>query len=650
MHIESLTLRNFRCFGDQRTAIDLKPDLTAFIGTNGAGKTAACQALQRLFGITNADRAIRLEDFHVPPDEAQTPASRTLTVEATLAFPELEVDGTETDAVPEFFHRMAAGVDGKLKCRIVLEATWTADGTADGSLESNYWAVQTLDEEYSEEERTALPAAERARIQMIYVPASRDGVRQVTAFLRSRLWQAARWSSGLHQLVADTAKLVGDKFHEEDATKAIEKALGARWTELHGAGTHASPRFQPLEPDVTQLLRGTELVFEPDNTGLGRSANSLSDGQRSLLHLALTAATIDIEKGLVGGSLNTSFDLKSTHLPVLTLLAVEEPENSLSPFYLSRIISQLLAVCQGSRAQAVLASHSASVLNRIAPDNIRYFRLDPTAGVARVRAITLPEESTDEGKYVREAVRAHPEIYFARFVVLGEGATEEVVIPRVAQARGIDLDPSFVAMVPLGGRHTNHFWRLLNDLEIPHATLLDLDYGRPGAGPERLRIASTLLVDFGVDVFSQLPDFKGPADFTENMTRAQVKSVMMHLRRFGVFFSSPLDLDMEMLVKFSAAYMVIEEGDRGPQQNSDATEAVIGKGMSEYVAEYWAPVNASELAAQQNYLRWYRYLFLSRSKPSTHLRALSRLSDKQLQNAPESLIALITFVKEKAGL
>lgn len=650
MHIESLTLRNFRCFGDQRTVISLKPDLTAFIGTNGAGKTAACQALQRLFGITNSERAIRLEDFHVPRDEKETPESRTLTVEAILAFPELDEDGAETDAVPEFFHRMAAEDGGKLKCRIVLEAVWTVDGTADGTIESHYWAVQTLAEEYSDDERAALHAAERARIQMIYVPASRDGVRQVTAFLRSRLWQAAKWSNDLYQVVAATAKSVGDKFHEEDATKAIEEALGKRWTELHGAGTHASPRFQPLEPDVTQLLRGTELVFEPDNTGLGRSASSLSDGQRSLLHLALTAATIDIEDGLVGGSLNASFDLQSTHLPTLTLLAVEEPENSLSPFYLSRIIGQLLELCKGSRAQAVLASHSASVLNRVAPDNIRYFRLDPTAGLARVRGITLPEEGTDDGKYVREAVQAHPEIYFARFVVLGEGATEEVVIPRVAKARGIHLDPSFVAMVPLGGRHTNHFWRLLNDLDIPHATLLDLDYGRAGAGPERLQIASKLLVDFGVDVFSGLPDFTGPADFTNDMTREQIWSVMQYLRRFGLFFSAPLDLDMEMLFKFPTAYMVVEEGDRGPQQNSDATEAVIGKDMTEYVAEYWKPANADQLVVQQNYLRWYRYLFLSRSKPSTHLRALSRLDDVQLQNAPEPLIALITFVKEKAGL
>jgi predicted ATP-dependent endonuclease of OLD family len=650
VHIESIVLSNFRCFDDRRNVISLKSDLTAFIGTNGAGKTAACQALQRLFGISNAERAIRLEDFHIPSGELEAPTQRSLTVEAILVFPELDEEQADCpDAVPEFFHRMAADVDGKLKCRIVLEATWTSDGTADGSLESKYWAVQTLNETYSDDERAQLPASERARIQMIYVPASRDGVKHVTNFLRGRLWRAARWSNELHQLVAETAKQVGDQFHAEDATTTIESALGVRWEELHGAGTHATPRFQPIEPDVTQLLRGTELVFEPDLTGLGRSAETLSDGQRSLLHLALTAATIDIEKGLSDGSLATSFDLNATHFPALTLLAIEEPENSLSPFYLSRIISQVLAVCRGTRAQAVLASHSASVLNRVEPDNIRYFRLDPMEGSTSVREITLPSEESDAGKYVREAVRAHPELYFARFVVLGEGATEEVVIPRVAQARGIDLDPSFVAMVPLGGRHTNHFWELLNDLQIPHATLLDLDYGRAGAGTERLRIASQLLVDFGVDVFAEVSYLDGPDDLNESTPRGQVVSFMKHLRIFGIFFSAPLDLDMSMMRQFSSAYTTLEDGQRGPQ-SGDAIEAVIGTSLSKDAIDFWSPKDAEKRKAQEYYLRWYRYLFLGRSKPSTHLRALSRLSDEDLRDAPESLLALIDFTKEKVGL
>lgn len=653
MYIESLVLQNFQCFGDQRTVIGLESGLTPFIGSNGTGKTAACHALQRLFGITIEERTVRIDDFHVPASETEAPQSRSLVIEAILAFPELDDDdddgdGDGKDAVPEFFHRMAADDQGSLKCRVVLEATWEADGTIDGDLSAKVWVVRTFDEAYGDDDRTALPGAERARIQMIYVPASRDGARQVTAFLRGRLWRAAQWSEKLCELVKTSAEQMSDSFHSEAATDTVEKALAQRWLELHGAGTHSMPRFQPIESDITHLLRDTELLFEPDHAGKGRSARLLSDGQRSLLHMALTTATLDIENQLASGSLADKFDMTSAHLPALTFLAIEEPENNLAPFYLSRIISQVFQVCRGSRAQAVLVSHSASVLNRIDPASIRYFRLDTDADTATVRAITLPDDDGEAGKYVREAVRAHPELYFAQFVVLGEGGTEELVIPRIAQARGVELDPSFVAMVPLGGRHTNHFWKLLGDLHIPFATLLDLDYGRAGAGPARLRDACRRLADNGLDVFAGLDGFDKADDLADTMTIKQMATVMEHLQQFGVFFSCPLDLDMAMLRCFSSAYTKLDQGEQGPQ-DSDATEAVLGKGGSP--GAYWQPTeDAAARARRQELLRWYRYLFLSRSKPSTHLRALTRLSSSELENGPGPVLALIDYIKARLAL
>jgi hypothetical protein len=71
---------------------------------------------------------------------------------------------------------------------------------------------------------------------------------------------------------------------------AVETALTTRWQELHDAGTHADPKLRLLDDDFNQLVRSSELVFEPDHTGQPRPARLLSDGQRSLLHLALTAA------------------------------------------------------------------------------------------------------------------------------------------------------------------------------------------------------------------------------------------------------------------------------------------------------------------------------------------------------------------------
>ena len=84
----------------------MTPGLTAFVGVNGAGKTAVMQALLRLFGVTPEHRRIRRQDFHVPSAEAAVPAEREFVIEAILSFPEL--DGAAGHAaVPEFFHQMA---------------------------------------------------------------------------------------------------------------------------------------------------------------------------------------------------------------------------------------------------------------------------------------------------------------------------------------------------------------------------------------------------------------------------------------------------------------------------------------------------------------------------------------------------------------
>ncbi|WP_239515790.1 AAA family ATPase, partial [Klebsiella pneumoniae] len=56
-------------------------------------------------------------------------------------------------------------------------------------------------------------------------------------------------------------------------------------------------------------------------------------------------------------------------------MALEEPENNLAPYYLSRIISQISSLVHGLRAQAVLSSHSPSILARIQPTQVRHFRL-----------------------------------------------------------------------------------------------------------------------------------------------------------------------------------------------------------------------------------------------------------------------------------
>jgi putative ATP-dependent endonuclease of the OLD family len=618
--------------------------VTTLVGTNGAGKTAVMQALLRMFGVTGDQRRLRRHDFHVPVDEADAPAQRTLALEAILAFPELSDEDADHDAVPQFFQQMACDDEGVLKCRLRLEATWVNDGSVEGAIDAKYRAIRTLEPNFKDEECSELSALDRVRVQMIYIPATRDGASQVSSFLRSRLWRAITWSSEVRDKVKESGAELNDAFADETAVALITEAVEERWREVHTGGTDAQPMFRPIDLRFEQFVRKIEVVFRPDEAGRDRGLEDLSDGQRSLFHIAMTAATLDVERKLAEGE--EGFQAEDVPLPALTLIALEEPENNLAPFYLSRIISQLKDLSSDERAQAIVSSHSASILGRIEPEDVRYLRIVPETRTANIREIVVPKTVEAAGKFVREAVRTYPELYFARFVILGEGASEEVVLPRLADALGLPIDRSFVAMVPLGGRHVNHLWKLLAGIEIPYATLLDLDYGREGGAWLRIKGVVEQLLKIGVthdQIFTKAELKEGGDKAVEQLGNNKLgysdnlKDWFKRLRKHSVFFCTPLDLDMCMLNAFGDEYHALEDNMKGPDKDDDAPKSVLGKnGKPDSYGTDWA----------ENF-QWYRYLFLGRGKPTTHIRVLSKMTDDRLSlGAPEDLTALLSYVAE----
>jgi putative ATP-dependent endonuclease of OLD family len=72
MKLQAIRLSNFQCFGPEPTEPSLEA-LTFLIGPNGSGKTAAMQALCRLFAFDPTLRRIKKSDFHVPHDEVDVP-------------------------------------------------------------------------------------------------------------------------------------------------------------------------------------------------------------------------------------------------------------------------------------------------------------------------------------------------------------------------------------------------------------------------------------------------------------------------------------------------------------------------------------------------------------------------------------------------
>lgn len=121
--------------------------------------------------------------------------------------------------------------DGRWRRRLVevpaaLEARWTDVGSIEGAIEQRYWAVRAV-ARFAEADCIELKALDRARIQMIYVPASRDGASQVTTPAPSEPRGAiCRRDVQLHALTAEPRLLLEFPSDDEYNPKANkEKTL-----------------------------------------------------------------------------------------------------------------------------------------------------------------------------------------------------------------------------------------------------------------------------------------------------------------------------------------------------------------------------------------------------------------------------------------
>lgn len=649
MYIKELRLKNFRCFGPEEEVIILDQKMTAFIGDNGSGKTTVLRALQRLFGSTSAERSLKRDDVHFGAGEVPGPAnpsdetqaippvvSREIYIEAILDFPELagSVDapsGNALDVSVETFHAMScAGPGSPLQARIRLEANWEFGIDEDDIDQKIYWITTTEDVPFGDDDiaKIPLPAAQRRRFQLKYLPATRNNSAVVKSAMKELLVWLEKYgdlSSGKQQLETQRAELQ-KVFDGLPAVNGVVKELSKNWGDLFRGDLYSEAKLSILAQEIHKALRDLTLKLSPSETGAEYAIEDLSEGQASLLYISIVASIIQLNERHIGKSVVGYRDVPELK-PWLTIIALEEPENHLSPFYLSRMITLMSSLCSSDSAMGILTSHSAGAIRRVEPEKIRYMRHDEQKRVSFAKSITLPAKTDEKYKYIYEAVRSNPELYFAKLVVLGEGRSEEIVIPRLAKAFNpkLDLDPAFVAFVPLGGRHVNHFWKLLNDLNIPHVTLLDYDFGRYNAGVLRLKYATEQLSKIGTTYSDAMPPDTAA---WRGMQQAEITARHGWLKNHGVHFSLPLDLDLVMLRAYPQQYQSISSvADTSDLTATDYEESVFGKageGLSVYANT--SPPSAAQLAI-------YDDLFNKGSKPVSHIEAMSLLSETELRDA-----------------
>jgi len=429
--------------------------------------------------------------------------------------------------------------------------------------------------------------------------------------------------------------------------------------------------FEGIDEDPASFLSRLTPSFRATPDAAPLTAKDLSDGLRSLFSLSLSLALFAVEQQILKEAVVAGFKAECAEdLPLLTIFAVEEPENHLSPHYLGHVVSQLSKTASHRSAQVVLSSHSPSILARVQPDNVRYFLGNEETDSSSVIPVPLPDNETDEAyKYVREAVRGYPELYFANLVILCEGPSEQIVLKRILEESGTPLDTHFVSLTPLGGRHVNHFWRLLHGLGVKYLTLLDLDREKEGGGWGRLQYVRDQLVQLHGEGSRALEFQENDEDTTlcdeeydylldKEVTEVEEMDEWIDFfqNAHDVFFSRPLDLDLSMLQAFPDVYRsLVVPPRRGPtlpaevdsKEYDEAIEARVRQVLAENVQKPRPGLGRTYTAEQRRLFPWYKYLFLDGSKPVTHLWAMIAIDSADLlSNMPSTLKDLCARTKE----
>ena len=653
MRIDSIVLSNFRCFSEESIKVSLESDLTCFVGNNGSGKTTLIVALKRLFGSTLEDRTITRDDFYLAPDEDHKSISgRELYIEVIFSFPELKGKIKEAREVCPAFSSViyADEGNGKLKARMRLEALWDETEYEDEVQSKIYWVTTSEEVEFGEGKDFKFPVSshDRKHIRLRYIPAFRDSkamLKNEVKTLTKILEDYTDVAPSHQKKIESISENLCDEIQNLDSIKTTTALLKKIWINTHDETVkhYQNPKLEATPTEIGELLRSISMKLAPSEGGGSRDIGELSDGQISLLYFTLAIVLYEIEHKQHAGKAK-GFKELDKDIPVFTIFAFEEPENHLSPFYLGRVLKVLYAKTKTLNATGIVTSHSPSVVRRMQRvEQIRHFRQETTSDsrYSVVKKILLPSDKSEEDyKYINQAILAHPELYFSKLVLLGEGDSEEIVIPRMAEALGFDLDPSFVAFVKLGGRHVNHMWRLLSDLNIPFLTLIDLDLGRNNAGQCRIEYAIGELKKIGKKfTFPATTDANKLND--EYLELEQIEELLTELESYDVYFSFPLDLDMAMIRAFPECYTAdnAQKSDRETLDN-----AVLGK---EHEADNYED-NGEELYSDEELIK-YRYLFSTKSKVASHYQAIANILELDEDDIEKECPDFIKGILEKCS-
>ena len=207
--------------------------------------------------------------------------------------------------------------------------------------------------------------------------------------------------------------------------------------------------------DTMNVFKNLQLYV--DQMGISTTADMVGAGLQSAIVIAIFRTYEEIKKE---GA----------------IFAIEEPEVYLHPQkqrYFSNILANL-----GVQNQVFITTHSPTFVRLYEPENVCLIRRNNDDGTtakicAKEHLISSEKEALKIENYFDNQ---RNEMFFAKAVLLVEGATEKFVFPMVSRLMGIDFDRYGISTIECGGKgNLCTFAKVASAFNIPYVVVADDD-------------------------------------------------------------------------------------------------------------------------------------------------------------------------------
>jgi len=471
MRIKKIRIQNFRSIKE----LDVEPgSYSVLVGENNAGKSNILRALNLIMGETwPSERSFSEEDFY-NKDISQ----------------EIVIQVFFDEEIEEFHNNAKAVIAGFcLSCRPYKRRTGKK---AAGSLNVSYVCIdrdgKTVKTPSVPLQKGVKPTGAwldlrvsgdlRERIPFIYVDVLREYDRQTpgsrwsvlrklfnevnTEFLNSKdqinvklpdgsLTKMSRKDAFEHAVKDAYQFLRTQKFEE------IEKALAANVLEQMGiAAGEGDVGLHFTSHDPTNAYKSLQLYVE--QLGITSPAGEVGAG---------------LQSAIVVGIFRTYEQLKKEG----AVFAIEEPEVFLHPQKARYFETVLQAIAERGN-QVILTTHSPVFVRVHQPESVVIVRRTAERGTwaTQTELVDIAEDDRKALRLMTEFDAQRNELFFARKVMLVEGATEKVALPLVFRSLGHDINQLGISVVECGGKTSiSLFVKVATALGIPFVVLADHD-------------------------------------------------------------------------------------------------------------------------------------------------------------------------------